>query len=309
MAGGGTAMGEALALAYIELQKAHVQDMAANGGVDTRTNAIVLFTDGVPSSVATYLTINSSTVISSGSGCKYQKDTATPSNPMYGYIVMGSGSGNPPYTSAWGFYQLASLDSNPSSHTSAWYMGNPTGDSVAPSPSTPETSCNGWNPLNNLSSIPLIDKYSYSLAMNTNPSGNGNGYRLSSFVGNPSGATSLYTGTAFSASSGTSAYQWGLAAWDEVDNVAEAIRNDSNYTKRGETSPIPITIYTIGYTGNGGTDVGLLSKIANIGGCSINGYSCANNTQKQGIFAQASNADEISNAFNVILTAILRLSH
>ena len=71
---------------------------------------------------------------------------------------------------------------------------------------------------------------------------------------------------------------------------------------------MPITIYTIGYTGNGGTDGGLLTKIANIAGCSVNGYSCAINTQKQGLYAQASNASEIAQAFNTILTAILRLS-
>ena len=308
-AASGTAMGDALALAYLELQKTHVADMAANGGVDTRMNAIVLFTDGVPSSVVTYLNKNSGTVISAGSGCKYQKDTATPTNPMYGYIVQASGSGNPPYTSAWGLYQIASIDPNTSSHTSAWYMANPTGDYVAPSPNTPETSCGGWDPLNNLSAMPSIDKYGYSLAMNTNPSGTGNGYKLSSFVGNPSGATSLYTGTSFSTASGTSAYQWGLASWDEVDNVAEAIRSDSNYASRGETSPMPITIYTIGYTGNGGTDVGLLQKIANVASCKVNGFSCVNSTQQQGIYAQASDAASISNAFNVILTAILRLAH
>jgi Flp pilus assembly protein TadG len=310
-ANSGTAMGDALALAYIELQKRHVQDMSANGGLDTRMNAIVLFTDGVPSSVVTYLNKNGSSVITTGSGCTYRVDTATPSNPMYGYIVQGSGSGNPPYSSAWGFYQLASIDPNTSTHTSAWYMANPTGDYVSPNPSTPENGCSsgGWNSgLSNLSTIPLVDKYNYSVAMNTNPSGTGNGYKLSSFVGNPSGATSLYTGTSFSASDPSSAYQWGLASWNEVDNVAQAIRSDSNYANRGETSPMPITIYTIGYTGNGGTDVGLLQKIANVAACNVNGYSCAITTQQQGLYAQASNASEIANAFDVILTAILRLS-
>ena len=312
-ASGGTAMGEALALAYIELQKTHVRDWIANGGFDNRMNAIVLFTDGVPSSVATYLNKNGSSVVRSGSGsnCTYWQDTATPSHPMYGYITQGSNTGGtPPYTSAWGFYQLASIDPNTSSHTSAWYMSSPGADYVAPNPSTPETSCNssGWNPLNNLSAIPSVDKYNYPLGMNTNPSGAGNGYKLSSFVNNPNGATSLYTGTAFVFNKPTDAYQWGLAAWNEVDNVAEAIRSDSNYPTRGETSPMPITIYTIGYTGNGGTDSGLLQKIANVYGCNVNGYSCVNTTQKQGLYAQASNADEISNAFNTILTAILRLS-
>jgi len=303
-AGGGTAMGDALATAYVELQKAHMRDLLANGA-DTRTNAIVLFTDGVPSSVVTYLNRNSNSVISGSSNCSYPVDTATPTNPMYGYIVQASGNGNPPYTSAWGFYQMASLDTN-SGHTSAWYMANPSGDYVSPSPSTPEKNCKstGWNPLNNLSKIPSFDKYGYSL------SPNGSGYQLSAFVNNPNGLTSIYNGTAFSTSNATSAYQWGLASWDEVDQVAQAIRTDANYANRsGDTSPMPITIYTVGYTGDGGTDYGLLEKIANIQGCSVNGISCYNDNQQSGIYIQASNKTALANAFSVIATAILRLSH
>ena len=50
-ANSGTGMAEALSLAYIELQKAHMRDLAdpSNNGVDTRLNSIVLLTDGVPS--------------------------------------------------------------------------------------------------------------------------------------------------------------------------------------------------------------------------------------------------------------------
>ena len=291
-AGSGTAMGEGLALAYIELQKAHMRDLAANGA-DTRTNAIVLFTDGVPSSVPVYLNSNSASVIRSSSGCTYQTDTATPTNPMYGHIVQGSGDGNPPYSAAWGFYQLASLDTS-GSHTSAWYMANPTGDAVAPSPSTPESGCDGsgWNPLSNLSAIPATDKHGYSL------SANGNGYKVSAIVNNPHGLTSIYNGTAFSTSNGSSAYQWGLAAWDDVDQVAQAIRSDANYANRtGDTSPMTITIYTVGYTGNGGTDYGLLEKVANVQGCKVNGISCYTDTQAAGLYIQASDKTALANAF------------
>jgi hypothetical protein len=302
-AGGGTAMGDALALAYLELQKTHVRDLAANGS-DTRMNAIVLFTDGVPSSVVTYLNRNSNHVISSGSGCKYQTDTVTPTNPIYGYVVV---TGSPPYSSQTteAFYQLASLVSTESSTT---WMGKPTDDYSSP-PSTPiPTNCNsgGWSNQSNLSAIPSYDKYGWALTPNV--TGGVNGYMFSSITGDAS-ATSIYNGTAFSTSNATKAYQWGLAGWDEVDNVAQAIRSDSNYAARGESSPMPITIYTIGYTGNGGTDGGLLTKIANVAACSVNGYSCAISTQQQGLYAQASNATEISNAFNTILTAILRLAH
>jgi len=309
-AGDGTAMGDGLALAYLELQKAHVADLAANGGVDTRVNAIVLFTDGVPSSVVTYPNQHSNSVIASGSGCTYRVDTATPSHPIYGYVVV---TGSPPYSSqnTYSFYQLASLDTT-SSHTSSWYMGQPgydmtvTPNSIIPSSGFAGCSTYGWSNQNNLSAIPSFDKYGYALTPLV--TGGVNGYRLSNLVGD-SHATSIYESSHgdFNTSDATDAYNWGLAGWDEVDNVAQAIRSDSNYATRGETSPMPITIYTIGYTGNGGTDNGLLQKIANVAACNVNGYSCVNSTQQQGIYAQASDADAISNAFNVILTAILRL--
>jgi Flp pilus assembly protein TadG len=310
-AGDGTAMGDGLALAYIELQKTHVRDMAANGGVDNRMNAIVLFTDGVPSSVVTYpnQTTDPNNVVSSGSGCTYKKDT-TGNHPIQGYVVVG---GSPPYSgSPLGFYQLASLYP---SETSASWMGDPTNDmsiSAADStvdivPSTGLAGCSksGWNSVSNLSYIPSFDKYGHSL--NALTTGGVAGYNFSLIVGDPN-ATKINSSGNYDNTKPSQAYQWGLAGWNEVDNVANDIRNDSNYAARGETSPMPITIYTIGYTGNGGTDSGLLTKIANIYGCTVNTYSCVNTTQKQGLYAQASNADEISNAFNTILTAILRLS-
>jgi len=305
-AGSGTNMAEGLALAYIELQKAHMRDQQANGK-DTRTNAIVLFTDGVPSSVSVYLNPHTGSTVKSSSGCTYWRDTSPSTNPMYGYVVQGSSDGNPPYSSSWGFFQLASLDTA-STHTSNWYMKNPTGDYVSP-PNYPssDNNCNdnGWNsPLNNLSAIPSTDKYGYSL------SPNGNGYKLSAFTGNPNGATSIFTGTGFSTSNPGSAYQWGLAAWDDVDQVAEAIRSDANYPNRtGDTSPMTITIFTVGYTGNGGTDYGLLEKIANVNGCLVKTYSCYNNNEPAGLYVQASNKTALSNAFSIIASAILRLSH
>ena len=322
-AGNGTAMGDALALAYIELQKAHMRDMAADGGIDTRMNAIVLFTDGVPSSVVTYPNQNSNSVIktgSSGSGCTYPTDTATPSHPIYGYVVV---TGSPPYSSQQtdAFYQLASFDTI-GAHTSTWWMSNPTYDmtitppSITPSSGFAGCSSSGWNSnsLTNLSAIPSKDRYGYSLAMNTAPSGNGNGYKLSQIIGDSS-ATSIYDGstgfvpTTSTSNTGKYTYQWGLAGWDEVDNVAEAIRSDSNYSQRaGDTSPMAITIFTVGYTPNGGTDIGLLQKIANVAACNINGYSCYNSTQQQGLFVEADNPTGLANALETILTAILRLA-
>jgi Flp pilus assembly protein TadG len=311
-AGGGTGMGDGLATAYIELQKAHMRDMALNGK-DTRTNVIVLFTDGVPSAVSTYMNrrlTGPTSVISSGSNCTNKIDSATPSsNAMYGYIVMGSSTaGAPPYSTAAGFNQLASLDTA-ALHTPWWYMANPLFDASLPIPTAPELNCtpSGWNDgLTNLSAIPATDKYGYSLGPD------GNGYKVSSFTNSPSGATSIYTaggGGFVAAGNQANQYQWGLAAWDEADQAAEAIRTDSNYANRtGDTSPMTITIYTIGYSGNGGTDRGLLKKIANINGCNVNGYSCSMIGQQPGLYAEAADPTALSNAINTIATAILRLA-
>lgn len=300
-ADGGTAMGDALHIAYLEIQKAHMRDFRANG-IDTRSSAIVLFTDGVPSSVVTYLNRNSNSVISNSSNCTYKTDTVIPTNPIYGAIEMG---GNPIYASAGGLYQISSIDTT-TSHDSVYMMQTPlAGQNINPPTMPAPTGCSssGWgSSFGNLTAIPSFDKYGYSLGKN------GNGYHVSAIVNGS--ATSVYTGTEFDTTQKASGYHWGLAAWDEVDNVAEAIRTDANYGNRaGDTGgPIPITIYTIGYTGNGGTDYGLLSKIANVQGCKVNSISCYNNNEPPGLYIQASDQTSLANAFSTIATAILRLA-
>jgi Flp pilus assembly protein TadG len=308
-AGGYTAMGDALATAYIELQKAHMRDFLANGA-DTRTNAIVLFTDGVPTAATAYLNRSTNSVLTTASGCTYRPDSATPSHPIYGHVEVIGSAGNPPFNSVQGFFQMASLDTT-ATHTSAWYMANGSstqGDAASPpfNPAPSGCSSSGWSALGNISAIPSFDKYGYSLNKN------GSGYLVSALVGNPRGLTSIYDSSkgGFVTTSPTSGYQWGLAAWDEVDNAAEAIRTDSNYASRtGDTGgPMPITIYTVGYTGTGGTDYGLLQKVANVQGCKVNGISCYNNAQPAGLYIQASDKTSLANAFSVIATAILRLA-
>jgi len=308
-AGGGTGMGEGLALAYIELQKAHMRDLIATGA-DTKYNAIVLFTDGVPSSVATYLNKNGSSVIKTTVGCTYQQDDLAVDHPMYGAVVQASShSGAPPYSAAEGFYQLASLYSTDSS---AFWMNHPQDDLNISPPSVPGNTggCSsfGWSALGNLSAIPSADKFGYNLGPNT--ATGVNGYRLSNIVGD-SYATSMYNGTEWNTSSATSAYQWGLASWDEVDNTAEAIRADANYPNRaGDTAGnMKIAIYTVGYSGNGGTDNGLLRKIANVNGCNVNGNNCYNDNELAGLYVEASDPTQLANAFVTIASAILRLAH
>ena len=63
------------------------------------------------------------------------------------------------------------------------------------------------------------------------------------------------------------------------------------------------------YTGNGGTDNGLLRKIANINGCNISGYNCYNDTEQGGLYVEANDPTQLANAFVTIASAILRLAH
>lgn len=299
-ANGGTAMGEALALAYIELQKAHMRDMAANG-VDTRMNVVVLFTDGVPSSVAIYPNqVGANNVIAAGSGCTHPTDTAPPATSMLGTIEE---PGSPPYSGSpsTGLYLLASLDTT-ASHTSSWYMQN--AGSEPTQTGGAEASCSNF-PGNALKAIPSVDRFGYNLGPNMSTGSAGYLYSLTT------DSTKIYNGTAWNTSDPTKNYQWGLAAWDEVDNVAEAIRTDANYANRtSDTSPMSIQIMTIGYSGDsGGTDAGLLQKIANVSGCSSNSLSCYINNEPSGLYVQAANGTELANAMSTILSAILRLSH
>ena len=54
--GENTNTAEALSVAYIELQKAHIRDASDNGGIDPiQNNVIVLFTDGVPTTISAYV--------------------------------------------------------------------------------------------------------------------------------------------------------------------------------------------------------------------------------------------------------------
>src|SRR5436305_4884006 len=96
----GTGMAEALSLAYIELQKAHMRDYNADG-IDKRLNSIVLLTDGVPSALSLYFnnpaSSNADNIVRSsaaGGSCTNKTITApgTSSNQMRAWMAV---SGSP----------------------------------------------------------------------------------------------------------------------------------------------------------------------------------------------------------------------
>jgi Flp pilus assembly protein TadG len=301
-AGGATAMGEALAIAYNEIQKAHMRDLQANGA-DTRINAIVLFTDGVPSSVAIYPNkVGSSVIINPGSGCKNPTDTNPPTTSIIGAIWVSGDtipySGNA-YT---GFYLLGTLDPNYATHTSQWYMQHASSESNQTGGA--ESGCNTF-PASSLSAIPSADKYGYAITPNMETGTAGYLYSISESTN-----THIYSSESWNPSKVNENYQWGLASWNDVDNIGSAIRQDSNWVNRaGDGKQIVIQLFTIGYSGDGGTDDGLLQKIANVSGCKVNGLDCFMNNQSVGNYYPASNGAELASAMDNIQSAILRLAH
>jgi hypothetical protein len=308
-AGSYTGTAEALSLAYIELQKAHLRDLAANG-TDDKLNSIVLFTDGAPTALSLYLNDPSDNAIRSTSLCTYKAPTAPVpvSNQMRGWI------GNYGGFATQGFNRMSSTDTD-ASKTVKVYLQNPNYDELPPYVTTPETNCTGLTNvalgsslLTDLSEIPQHDLYGNSTRYGHTPGDAA--YTNSHFV-DSSGATvvpnPVYDGTipAFGTSSAAAnGYNWGIAAWDATDNAAYRIRTDANLTNRtGDTQNMNIAIYAIGYLGSGGLDDGLLKRVAN--DKSSSSYDA---TQPTGMYIPASNTTAMAQAFQTVASQILRLT-
>jgi hypothetical protein len=281
-AGGGTGMAEALSLAYIELQKAHYRDLALDG-YDNRLNAIVLFTDGVPCAIAVNpndrSSLPGSNSLKSGSSCTYNPETSSSSTQMRGWIAA---PGDPPgWGSSQGLYLLSLYDT---SHSLTWWLQNPASDQTTSSPSSALSGCSGLGRngtafnLSELRQVPPFDIYGNSTTSM--------GYIYS---------TLAYDGKTYDPTKPNVGYHMGLGAWNATDNAGRTIRAQSAMN--------PIAIYTIGYTGNGGTDVGLLKRLAN-----VPASSSYDSTQMSGLFLQVASADQIGAAFQAVASELLRLS-
>ncbi len=310
-ASSGTGMAEALWLAYTELQKAHMRDLAANHS-DTRLNSIVLFTDGVPSGISLYLNNPANS-----NAYNYLKSTCTCSNKtiqetqqdsdhmMLSWLAIPG----PPFTtnSLYGMYRMASTDPD-SNHTAAWWMAHAGryADVAKPNPQSPFAGCGGimsdTDDYGNssvpsvLSAIPAVDRYGNATT--------GSGYSHSRIVDSHGNVSSIFNGTALDRTQVSKGYHWGLAIWNSVDNAAAAIRSDANLANRaGDTQNMQIQIYTIGYLGNDGVDEGLLRRIAN-----DQASSSFDSTKPIGRYIAASDSIGLANAFNSVASSVLRLA-
>jgi hypothetical protein len=276
-------MSEALALAYIELQTANNIDKDP-----TRLNAIVLFTDGVPTSMTANLNDpnnlpgSNSLKATSSSSCTYNPGTkGTASTQMIGWI---GGWGIPTETGyGSGLYRLASASND--TNTAKYWMQNPGADMNVINPKTPISGCKylqatqSSGDLNDLKQIPPNDYYGDS----TN---DGTAYQASVLYSNFK--------TTYSSTNLSNGYHLGIACWNATDNAAQRILADTN---------LNVTIYTIGYTGDGGVDTALLNRVAN-----TKDSSNHNSNWQTGLYVAAADTNGLAVAFQSVASAILRLA-
>ena len=262
---------EALWLAYKELQKA-----AAIDNDSTRANVIVFFTDGVPDGFTAYLNDPSHNALGLNSNCYYNpatNSTMGSSNPMIGYFATsGSGTGgsmqwfDPSSSVGQGFYSPAIFDSHGAKYWSSMNSGS-LNEWVQVS-GTPMTNCQHiGTDMSGLAVIPSQDYYGTSTSDAA--------YTQSL----------LYTNyrVAYNTAKPTNGYHIALASWSAADNVAQRILKDTT---------LNATIYTIGYTGNGGVDTALLKRIAN-----TQDATSYNSNYESGLYVSSSDAQSMQAAF------------
>jgi Flp pilus assembly protein TadG len=265
-----TATAEALYLAWQEIKKAD-----AILGDPSRPNYIVLFTDGMPNGMAAYINDPTSNSLKSGicNPGTYNPATTT-ATQMKGW--MGSNNSQfPPGSVTAGVYLPITMET---AANTAKYWASHTSDQL-PLPNKSASGCTQLNNLGDLAKIPAKDIYGN---LTTSPD-----YTVASIY-------SKYGNVAYDATKPGDGYHLGLASWAATYNMAHTILNDSS---------LKITIYCIGYTGNGGVDATLLKRIAN----TPDSGDFHTNWQP-GKYIAASDTAGLNSAFNDIAGQILRLS-
>lgn len=329
--GGGTGTPEALAMAYIELQKTHNRDLAANG-FDNTLNNIVLFTDGVPDSIATYANDPAHNSLKPFGA---NPDTQTPctntpaiagtaSTQMRGYIVaggnpLGPNAGENGWGGSYGLMRLPAYDNTAS--LSTWLAAGATGNGLVGSGGSGSKDMTKGNPVGSMANcaymnkaisqtndlkdflhIPTQDMYGYSTAglgfTNSVLYDGTSTWQPNTASYNPAmPLTVSNTGGVWDGNGNHYAlpYMIAAAAWNVTDAVGKAVRTQNIMN--------PITIFTIGYSGNGGTDTGLLNRLANTP-TSTSFVS----TEPLGKFYLVNSTAGLQAAFSQVASSILRLS-
>jgi Flp pilus assembly protein TadG len=316
---------EGLMLAWKELQAAN-----ETGAL----NIIVLWTDGMPNGITADFNNNTTGSLKSGSGCTNTNDgtngvypNATAATSMLGWFAQ------------WGGYAYNSSGTNgirvrPQSYTNGMSVtgwtefsspGASGGNEITLSTSSgPAAGCNfgtGGSVANTIN-IPSVDYYGNSTQGSSVSPYTQSDYKQSVMwtdttancqngKGGTGGVPLTLTGTLSGGLQASgNACQVGLASWNAADMAAKQIHGDTTL------SPI---IYSLGYagtaSGNGGLDTVLLERFANCkpgAPCGPGGANAVNTVYNSaipsGMYIQVQTVDDVTPAFQALLSEILRLS-
>jgi hypothetical protein len=206
-------------------------------------------------------------------------------------------------------YLIPSMDT---AHSSSWWMSN-AGQTLNP-PALPFAGCpavlfasNNPEQTAFTGHVPSADAWGNTIASPMDIVPNTiTGYINSQIVGGSVGT--VHSGADLDRTQANGLrknYNWGLVMWNSVDTAAMRIRADANKPNRiGDTDlPMSIGFEVIGYTGNGGCDVGLLKRVAN--DPTAVGYD---GSQPNGNYYSAANSADLTAAFSSVASDILRLA-
>ena len=298
-AGSNTGTAEALHMAYQTL----IADKGTNASLHNMLNVIVLFTDGLPNGVTSWVNDPANNLVKQGVGCTNQNPGtgtafSSPSN-MVGWMGEQSGfnNSNPPPGPTGLDKPMMVTAGTGSPGTNAeitWWMQNAGKDMVDTNamsgcPGSPNTT----NLYQVLSKIPAQDVYG-----NSTTSVNGD----STVYTNHSDEYNVYCGVPQSLTTFTTC-QIGIASWNAAGDQAAKIWNSTDTDSSG--GAIDPVIFTIGYAHGGGEvpDQQLIKIIAND---PTSPFPLT--TRVQGESFYATTAAGVSQAFSAIAAEILRLA-
>jgi hypothetical protein len=290
--GSNTGTAEALMLAYKEI-------VAANQ--PGALNVIVFFTDGLPNGITANFNNTATGVIKKTapkSPCVNKTDGGLAAKSMIGWMAQWGGFAAGSSTDGRGIYSLAQTDNVTQTSVTNWLInGNEPvlahgagqraeGCAFAADQSQIQTDL----------TIPTVDYYGNSTLGSGTAPYTLSDYQLSEIWGHEcnNGSRPAALNLATLAKSGDACVV-GLASWNAADMAGKQIRADATLT--------PV-IYTMGYQGDGGVDEVLMRRLSNVKG----GSSVYDATKPEGLYLPILTVNDISPAFQHVLSEILRLT-
>ena len=328
--GSNTGTADALMLAWKELQAANEPGAL---------NIIVMWTDGAPNGITADFNNNTTPSLIAGNGCTNTNDGT---NGVYPNSSATSILG---WMAQWGGYAYNSsatngvrerIQTNTSGMTITTWAGlcNPgtdagsgkcAGNEITLSTSSGAAKNCGWGDGGSIASvvsIPSVDYYGNSTQGSSVAPYTQSDYKQSMIwttstancqqgKGGTGGVPLTLSGTLSGGlAAAGNACQVGLASWNAADMAARQIHGDTTLT--------PI-IYTMGYagsvSGSGGVDTVLLERMANCNPgkpCAPGGANAVNTVYNSsipsGMYIQVQTVNDVTPAFQTLLSEILRLS-